>query len=1588
MEFSEKVFEDGVVPPRTASRNQSSPELTSPRHAEDSVSIPPALPVNKQYSEVLGPGAKVAGRAFPQVHDVSRTKSANERAQKEGRYDHCKLTQWCANLNVHRGTVEDLPTTAADGSRLKENDVLISHYTGGQKEAIKAIQRIQRGPRGKGKYVKVQFLRKPLEDEESFTQSARKTDFYPNTVTTAATTAATIAATASLLQVQSDFGAKIATVTELVTKLQEKDQQIKQISEQEAKVLTQDPQSKENAERVRELEAQLSMLLNQRLSHLEKIQEHQLELQSHMFTSAFTSKICPDDVFPAHSDTLLKGSAMCTTSRTLNPEPQQLPSNNINPVPYRDVPSDISTATKVYQSYPGAFGIGCSLQTPAPRKSAPVPMSKDVQVQQKMKSAVQKAKASTKIFTAKQGNGNCLEDSLNDQETPTSDTHVVEKSNVAMTTAGRNPERCSSSNLLTESFTSFVNPSRGSGSAACKTSPAAKRAADVRHDLGRRNGEMHGILQSASANQSNSRKLIDSPPLQYHLLKHPTTNTKETESSYSQKPSLIDSVKAPKSMFEDAERILREVQMNKKFIEENLEAIVRAKDCASLYSIIDSLTANRDEAEKIRIGKTVDAWIKVINKDIQSEIARKNYLQSKSKQQEQRFTSKGYDAKATELNKNVKDKMQNKPESTTDGSRSRARSVLKQFREDCGTRNQKSKAPKQSLQQKAQNSKIFVDENFSTIPALRGEDYLRKVYGKALYQGHCSTYKKGPYLKVNSPLPKCKVQRPKIIENIKGVKVKSARTQTIPSALKADVTPPVRQQHLSAHHFQKGQYVFRPSHQVTSASVNSGPIEGHLVPMAIALGVPRMDSGLPKPADLIISSTHPTAVTTSVASSQKSQSQMKRTNVAVIHMKSEKKDPVKLTVQVLPNVDIDSLPSISPAASQGSSSPEQQYMMPQAAPTLKQSPVMVQNEEEGGTYFPGASYIAVTDLPKDPENDDEYQGSPEPGIELEGFAEPISAFYNDPSFPPSVTAPQPVVDIVGGIERKEPIVDRLIERVEQELMTRLISKMCPLQPVSYDIQSESEESMSSSSDIVEAAGGGGLQLFVDAGVPVDSQMVRQFVDEALGDIIAIMLGQRQSEGKTPIQELPQQKTPSPIMRIPTPDPTPRQTPSPLARDATHIKTPNITPQDSVENESGTEPDLEPLLKSPLIMDDVGLEPAEELSPIVTPVITPTATLSRVSTPSPITQPIVRTGSVPSNPWGDAELPLEEENPSPAQETAQQPRAIIISVAKDEEPENLIRSSLSQTEIPPSHVQTPAHPGQQLTPSASTEESSSMTSVTETETADRNISEGEILISYGQMAAAKALAEGGVFLPNLSDSLSSTLLDAQEMDEDPPSVGQVISKPHKGLQTYSLATMLAKIDQCAFAPHEVHLPENSDDSSTGQISEGQMPRLTKTAESFLMGQPQNINPLSVNSDVSVSQTRQTPSPGQFDIQTEKKVGQSEASCGPLTLGDLEICPIPALQSRQVKVAPWKTPVMGDRGQGDDIAIMEQKPATTRVIQVQSRSKVLQPGTEFERSFGSQADPLKMSVSLPSMNEEEQSGSISTIDGDDTSGAEIF
>ena len=48
------------------------------------------------------------------------------------------------------------------------------------------------------------------------------------------------------------------------------------------------------------------------------------------------------------------------------------------------------------------------------------------------------------------------------------------------------------------------------------------------------------------------------------------------------------------------------------------------------------------------------------------------------------------------------------------------------------------------------------------------EDYLSKLYGKALYEGQRRTLKKGPYLRFSSPSPRSKAPRPKVIESVRG----------------------------------------------------------------------------------------------------------------------------------------------------------------------------------------------------------------------------------------------------------------------------------------------------------------------------------------------------------------------------------------------------------------------------------------------------------------------------------------------------------------------------------------------------------------------------------------------------------------------------------------------------------------------------------------------------------------------------------------------------------------------------------------------------------------------------------------------------
>ncbi|KAK6304666.1 hypothetical protein J4Q44_G00252520 [Coregonus suidteri] len=113
--------------------------------------------------------------------------------------------------------------------------------------------------------------------------------------------------------------------------------------------------------------------------------------------------------------------------------------------------------------------------------------------------------------------------------------------------------------------------------------------------------------------------------------------------------------------------------------------------------------------------------------------------------------------------------------------------------------------------------------------------------------------------------------------------------------------------------------------------------------------------------------------------------------------------------------------------------------------------------------------------------------------------------------------------VLSSIQHRETLENRLVDWVEQQLMARMISEMYrspPADPAQNQSPSHSEPEDSATSDIVEAASGEGLQLFVDASVPV-----RQYVNEALAETIALMLGQREGQERPVAPAKPQDHPP-------------------------------------------------------------------------------------------------------------------------------------------------------------------------------------------------------------------------------------------------------------------------------------------------------------------------------------------------------------------------------------------------------------------------------------------------------------------------------
>ncbi|XP_029349334.1 protein TALPID3 isoform X2 [Echeneis naucrates] len=769
------------------------------------------------------------------------------------------------------------------------------------------------------------------------------------------------------------------------------------------------------------------------------------------------------------------------------------------------------------------------------------------------------------------------------------------------------------------------------------------------------------------------------------------------------------------SLLEEAGQVLRQVQRQKRVLEENLEVLLRTKNRDVLHCQLEAMAANRDSTHEVRIKKTVDAWINTSSREIQAE----------SPSEDAAVTSQ---LRATG--------------SAAHSRRGRPVSVLRGAGRQTvtGGGGQGLGVPHRAVQGAEAGT---VPGVLMDIRQVEGESYLTHLYGRAPYEGLRRTLKKGPYLRFSSPVSSpSRKPRPRLVESVRGVKVKSCKTQT-------SVTPPLCPSPRQPHH-----HLILSSSYMTSgdpACLTVKPADTLCAPMAIPLGRRRTER------QQEVSSPPASPPTSGVVG-------------GAIEQQSQREE----------QLDEDEAPLPPSHIIIGMKSDE---------------------EEDEENVFPGTHFLSVADVIQD-----EVSVVGEEPEELHGVLSPPLIQYQGPVFPPQNPPALPAQDqasIPDTDHQRDALENRLVEWVEQQLMSRIITEMyrrpssgpAP-QNISSD-QSELEE-RSVSSDIVDTVGAEGLQLFVDSSMSVDSGLIRQLVHEVLAEIVALMLGQREGWETGPKQGL---EPPGPGSESHQEDklvplvPTPVPTPPPKVDPPTGQTTPPTTP--------ASEP-------TSLLCED-------SPQPITAPEL--------VTTPTPSPDTDRSTGSLAPHQalspltWGDAELPLDEERPEEQMDTHKHP--LVMSVA-EEEP--ALSSPLPTSPSPLAPDPGPG-PGPDFDPrpssvsSSSGESSSSSSAVT---AALKHISEGELLISVNQLAA---MTEDDV-----GYSLSSSLQELQDMDHDPPSEGQL--RGHN-----LLLTLLTKMEQGVTHQGERPQPEGSweredqdqeEDVSLGEAREDGMTKSVSTA----------------------------------------------------------------------------------------------------------------------------------------------------------------
>ncbi|KAM8833787.1 protein TALPID3 isoform 2-T2 [Synchiropus picturatus] len=802
------------------------------------------------------------------------------------------------------------------------------------------------------------------------------------------------------------------------------------------------------------------------------------------------------------------------------------------------------------------------------------------------------------------------------------------------------------------------------------------------------------------------------------------------------------------SPLEEARRVLKQVQKQKKILDENLDCLQRVRPGEFLYCHPDALSGNDDSAHMLRDAKTIDTLINRMTQEIQEELASEEVIHQKPEKARTHLQQKSV---CSRLNKMTGGDAAKKPRGA--GAKTAA---------DNGSRRERPDAL---------GSVGHVDE----------EAYLTHLYGRRPYVAVRRTLKKDPYLRFSSAVhPSHKKQQPQLVESVRGVKVKSCKTQT--SLLCCSSGDP-----------QQPQDSYHPSRLTSNKHVQT-LAEDYGEVVAIPLALPKIG---PSRSHSQYAATSPPRV-----SAQR---------VETCQPSTEVEQPVRDEALPPPSITVE---------------------------------INESNGEQEECVFPGAQSLHVADI------QEEERVESESVLLVDGAASPEPVQYQGPVFPPqTVPPPQPLASQAAP---RDPLVERMVEWVEQHVMSTMIAQMvhrAPSDPTLKVASDHSELEESVTSDIVEAAGGGGLQLFVNSNVDVDSVLIRQLVNEVLAEIISQMLGQQDTPD--PVPDHPDPGEPSQervVSLLPTPAPTPPASPLLHHTKDTPLHTPTPSEPASLLEE----------------------EPPEHAAGVAA---TP------IPSPEPAPSPPPLEPQAPSAPtWEDAELPLDEERPEENPDTCAAP--LVMSVAQEEplisSPHPPRRSPSPPVPSPPASPARTAAPAvcSQPSPCSSSSSSSDSSSAdTPTEAAINPISEGELLISVNHLAITDEDVVG---------STSSSLL---EMDFDPPSEGQV--KGH--------TLQLTEIEQGVSLTPRGERPQ-PEGSWGGEEDPSEVASVGEVKEDWTVKHQGTTDPIKLGSDSMAGHS--VTSPGQVSQCGDEPVSSFDVTNqSSVTLGDLTADPNGTLTSEQ-------------------------------------------------------------------------------------------